>query len=250
MLQGAGLGFCIKIYYCPCKGVRQQGGQEVEDPQGPEEQEEEEESGIPGVPKAPQVKTGKRHLSPQEKPTQHMEASRQDASADLKSRDSSDFRLLPESLLSEDSSEEDEVYTDSLTSHTTASDSTIGNLTSSLGPMSFRVGEPNIVSKIESQFSSSMPYLEDSTPLVHDNSTHLVVNSSNSHAGADDSVFVSDSSNDVSSPISSPVALIPRRSTRSTRRKPAERYGKVYTFDTLVGMGSYFRCPCNCCTDK
>ena len=100
----------------------------MEDPQGPEE-EEEEDSGLPGVPKAPQEKTGKRPASPQEKPTQHMEASRQDASADLKSKDSSDFRLLPESLLTVDSSD-DEVYTDSLTSHTTASDSTIGNLTS------------------------------------------------------------------------------------------------------------------------
>ena len=52
---------------------------------------------------APQVRTGKRQACPQEKPTQHMEASRQDASADLKSKDSSDFRLLPESLLSVDS---------------------------------------------------------------------------------------------------------------------------------------------------
>ena len=41
--RGAGLGFCIKIYDCPLQGrVRQQGGQEVEDPQGPEEEEEEE----------------------------------------------------------------------------------------------------------------------------------------------------------------------------------------------------------------
>ena len=87
----------------------------MEDPQGPEE-EEEEESGIPGVPKAPRVRTGKRHVSPQAKPTQHMEASSQDASADLKSRDSFDFRLLPERLHSEDSSEENEVYTNSLTS--------------------------------------------------------------------------------------------------------------------------------------
>ena len=127
----------------PLQGrIRQQGGQEVEDPQGPEE--EEEDSGLPGVPKAPQVRTGKRHASPQEKPTQHMEASRQDASADLKSKDSSDFRLLPESLLSVDSSDDDEVYTDSLTSHTTASDSTIGNLTSPLGPISFWVEEPKI----------------------------------------------------------------------------------------------------------
>ena len=71
----------------------QQGGQEVEDPQGPEE-EEEEGSGLPGVTKTPQVRTGKRPASPQEKLTQHMEASRQDASADLKSKDSSDFRVV------------------------------------------------------------------------------------------------------------------------------------------------------------
>ena len=131
-----------------------------------------------------------------------MEASSQDASADLKSMDSSDFRLLPESLLSEDSSEEDEVYTDSLTSHITASYSTTGNITSSLGPISSRVEEPNIVSKTESQFSPSMPYLEESTPLIDDNSIPSVINTSDSH----DSVFVSDSSHDVSSPISSPVA--------------------------------------------
>ena len=135
---------------------------------------EEEESGLPGVPRAPQVKTGKRHVSPQANPTQHMEASSQDASADLKSKDSSDLRLLSESLLSEDSSEEDKVYTDSLTSHTTASDSTIGNITSSLGPISFRVEDPKIDSKTESQFSSSMPYLEDSTPIIVEDSTPLI----------------------------------------------------------------------------
>ena len=72
MLQGAGLGFCTRNLLLPLQGrVRQQGGQEVEDPQGPEE-EEEEESGLPGVPKASQVKTGKIHVFPQEKPTQHI----------------------------------------------------------------------------------------------------------------------------------------------------------------------------------
>ena len=180
----------------PLQGrVRQQGGQEVEDPQSPDE-EEEEESGIPGVPKASQVKTG-RHVTPQAKLTEHMEASGQDASADLKSRDSSDFRLLSDRLHSEDSSEEEELYTDSFTSHTTASDSTIGNLSSPLGPISSRVEELNTISKTESQFSSKIPYLEDSTPLA--------VCSSDSYASTDDSVFVTDSSNNVSSPISSPV---------------------------------------------
>ena len=160
----------------------------------------------------------------------------------MKSKYSSDFKLLPESLLSVDSSEDDEVYTDSLTSHTTAS----GNLTSPLGPISPRVEEHKIDSKTKSQFSSSMPYLEDSTPLIDDNSTPSVINTSDSH----DSVFVSDSSPDISSPISSLVTPIPRRSTRSTRGKPPEWYGKVYTFDTLVDMGSYFQCPCDYCTGK
>ena len=93
-----------------------------------------------------------------------MEASEQDASADLKSRGSSDFRQLSDRLHSEDSSEEEELYTDSLTSYTTASDTTIGNLSSPLGPISSRVEDPNTISKTESQFSSNMPYLEDSTP--------------------------------------------------------------------------------------
>ena len=105
---------------------------------------------IPGMPRVPQVKTGRRHVPPQAKPTQHMEASGQDASADMKSRDSSDFRLLSDRLHSEDSSEEEELYTDSLTSHTRASDSTIGNLSSPLGPISSRVEEPNTISKTES----------------------------------------------------------------------------------------------------
>ena len=129
-------------------------------------------------------------------------------------------------LHSEDSSEDEELYTDSLTSHTTASDTTIGNLTSPLGPISSRVEEP---SATESQFSSNMPYLEDSTPSE--------TSPSSNHASTDDSVFVSESDKTTSSPISSPAAPVPRRSTRSTIGKPPERYGKVYTFDTLVDLG-------------
>ena len=196
------------------------------------------------MPKGSQVRTGKRPASPQEKPTQHMEASRQDASADLKSKDSSDFRVLPESLLTIDSSD-DEDYTDSLTSHTTASDSTIGNLISPLGTISSRVKEHKIYSKTESQFSSSMPYLEESTPLTDDNNTPPAINVSDSH----DSVFVSDPSPDISSSISSPDIPIPIPQ-RCTKGQPPERYGKVYTFDTLVDMGSYFQCPCDYCTGK
>ena len=52
-----------------------------------------------------------------------------------------------------------------------------------------------------------MPYLEESTPLIDNNSTPSVINTSESHDG----VFVSDSSLDMSSPISSPVAPISRQ---------------------------------------
>ena len=176
-----------------------------------------------------------------------MEASRQDASVDLKSKASSDLRVLPDSLLTMDSSDE-EVYTDSLTSHTTASDSTIENLTSPLGPISSRVEDPKIDSKTESQFSSSMPYLEESTPLIDNNTTPSAINVSDSHDG----VFISDPSPDISSSVSSPDTPmpIPKRSTRSTKGKPPERYGKVYTFDTFVDMGPYFQCPCDYCRGK
>ena len=224
----------------PLQGrIRQPGGREVEDLPSPEE-EEDEDSGMPGVPKASQVRERRRHVSPQSKPTQHMVASDQDASADLKSKGSSDFRQLSDMLHSEESSEEEELYTDYLTSHTTASDSTIGNLSSPLGPISSRVEDSNAISKTESQFSSNMPYLEDSTPSE--------ISPSSNHTSTDDSVFVTESdntSNITSSPISSPASPLPRRNTRSTRGKPLERYGKMYTFDTLVNIGQNFKCPCD-----
>ena len=239
-----------RVLHCnlllPLQGrLRQQGGEEVGDPKGPEE-EEEEDSRLPGVPKAPQVRPGKRPASPQEKPTQHMEASGQDASVDLKSKDSSAFRLLPESLLTIDRG----LYRLSHFPH----NSTLFNhrkFNFPLGPISSRVEGPKADSKTEGQFSSSMPYLEESTPLpplTDINDTPSSINVSDSH----DSVFVSDHSPDISSSAFSPDTPmpIPQRSTRNTKGKPPKRYGKVYTFDTLVDMGSYFQCPCDYCTGK
>ena len=204
------------------------------------------------MPQAPQVQAGRRPASPQQKPTQPREASRQDASDDL-SKDSSTSRLLPESLFTLDSSD-DEVYTDSLTSHTTASDSTIGNLTSSLEPPLSRVEVPKLISKTESQFSSSMPYLEDSTPITpsipstNDDTPSAITVSDR----PDDSVFASDPSPETSHSVSSPETPvpIPRRSTRSTKGKPPERYGNIYTFDTIVDMGSHYQCPCDYCQGR
>ena len=138
-MQGPRLGCCIATYCCPCKVESGNKGAGGGRPLGPEE-EEKEDSGLPSVPQAPQVKAGKRPASPQQKPTQPRKASRQDASVDL-SKDSSTSRLLPESLLTIESSD-DEVYTDSLTSHTTASDSTIGKINFPPGSTFIQGGMP------------------------------------------------------------------------------------------------------------
>ena len=117
----------------PLQGrIKQPGGLEVEDLQRPDEKED-EDSGMSGVPRTPQVRTRRRNISPQSKPTQHMKASEQHVSADLKSKGPSDFRQLSDMLDDEESSEEEELCTGSITSHTTASDTTTGNLSSPLG---------------------------------------------------------------------------------------------------------------------
>ena len=193
------------------------------DPLGPEE-EEEEDSGLPGAPQAPQVQDGRRPASPQLKPTQPSEASKQDTSDDL-SKDSSTSKLVPESLFTLDSSD-DENYTDSLTSHTTASDSTIGDLTSSLEPPSSKVEAPKVISKTESQFSSSMPYLEDSSPIIpstNGNSPSVITVSDR----PDDSVFASDPNSETSYSVSSPEPLCPSQ----------EGALEVIKGNPLTGMG-------------
>ena len=227
----------------PLQGrLRQSGGQVGIDTPDPEE-EEEEDSGLPGVPQAPQVQAGKGPSPSQTKPTQPSEATKQDASGEL-SKESSSSKLMPESLFTLDSSD-DEMYTDSLTSHTTASDSTANHLTSSSSL------PPKAISKTESQFSSSMPYLEDSTPIKPSLPSINSDRPSTTTASArpDDSVFVSDPNSETLYEASSPEPPmpIPSRSTRSTKGKPPERYGNTYAFDTIVDMGFHYICPCDYC---
>ena len=129
----------------------------------------------------------RRNTTPQSNPTQFVKASGKDGSADLKSKVPSDFRQLSD-MLDGESSEEEELYTDSQTSHTIASDSTtIGNLSSPLGPTSSRVKDPSTVTQTESLFSSNMPYLEETTPSEN--------TSTSNHTSTEDSVFVSKSNN-------------------------------------------------------
>ena len=213
-------------------------------------EEEEEDSGLPGVPQAPQVQAGKGPTPSQTKPTLPSDASKQDASDNL-SKGSSSSKLVAESLFTLDSSD-DEMYTDSLTSHTTASDSTTNNLTSLLEPSL----PPKAISKTESQFSSSMPYLEGTsiTPITPslpsiDSDKPSTITVSNR---PDDSVFASDPNSETLYEASSlePSMPIPRRSTRSTKGKPPERHGNIYTFDTIVDIGSHYKCPCDYCQDR
>ena len=232
----------------PLQGrLRQSEGQVGVDTPDPEE-EEEEDSGLPGVPQAPQAQTGKGPPPPQTKPTPPSEASKQDASAEL-SRKTSSSKHVPESLFTLDSSD-DEVYTDSLTSHTTASDSTTNNLTSLLEPSLL----PKAISKTESQFSSNMPYLEGNTPTTLSTPSIDSVKHSSTTASdkPDDSVCASDPNSEIQHEASSPELPmpIPRRSTRSTKGKCPERYGNIYAFDTIVDMGSHYICPCDYCQGR
>ena len=141
---------------------------------------------MPGMTTAPQITARRRNTTPQSSPTQQEKATGKDAFADLKSKDSTDFRQLSDGLHADESSEEEELYTDSLTSLTTASDSTtVGNLSSPLGPITSRVEEPSRVSQTESQFSSNIPYLEESTQS--DNT------GTSSNTSTEDSVFTNHS---------------------------------------------------------
>ena len=161
--------------------AEEQVGKDTPDP----EEEEEEDSELPGVPQAPQEETGKGSLPLPTTPTLPSEASRQDASGET-SKETSSSKLMPERFLTLDSSD-DEVYTDSLTSHTTATDSIPTNLTSFLDPSL----HPKSISKTESQFCSSMPYLEHSTPTAHTIPSIDSIKTSSPSASnrPDDSVF-------------------------------------------------------------
>ena len=147
-------------------------------------------------------------------------------------------------------SSDDEVYTDSLTSHTTATDSTPTDLTSFLDPAL----HPKDVSKPESQFSSSTPCPEHSTPTAHTTPSIDSMESSSSTASnrPDDNVFTSDLSAETLHETSLPESPrpLPRRSTISTKGKPPERYENIYAFDTIVDVGSHYICPCDYCQDR
>ena len=90
--------------------------------------EDEEEGGdeIPRVARAPCGRP-RQTTKPKASPSQQKEASSKDASAELSGQKTHSLLAsppFPEHMLGDEDSSEDEVYTDSFTSHTTASGST------------------------------------------------------------------------------------------------------------------------------
>ena len=127
------------------------------------------------VARAPQGRP-RRSAKPKVGPTQQKETSGKDASADLESGASvsrllskqKDYSLLavpssPEPMSGDDSSEE-KMYTESLTSHTTASGSTIADLLTSTASAVEDASKPP--SLTESQFSLTCPIVRGPLNLI------------------------------------------------------------------------------------
>ena len=130
---------------------------------------------MPKVARAPQGRP-RRNTKPKVSPTQQKEASRKDASADLESgapvswplSKQKNHSLLaapssPEPMWGDEDSSEEEVYRDSLTSHTTASGSTTADILTSTASAVEDNSNLKPPSLTESQFSPEMLYLEGST---------------------------------------------------------------------------------------
>ena len=121
-------------------------------------------------------------------------------------------------------SNEENAY-DSLTSHTTVSSSTSADFQST------ETNSPISDSITESQFSTVMPYQEDSGQT----STEVFTETSNTEPHTSQQLFKSlDISETTKVNETPPPSPIPRRSTRSTRGAPPVHFGRVITHSTRV----------------
>ena len=204
----------------PLQGkIRQPGGTEGEGISGSDEEKE----GRDVMPKVARVPKGRPRSTtkPKSGPTQQKEASVvADASADLKAS-SMTIPSSPASISGdEDSDGEDDMYnTDSLTSHTTASNSTSADIPS----LETSSNIPPSVS--ESKFRTIMPYLEETSQSDHA-SNSVFTEASTEHP----SQHITDSPS-LPSPPESPA---PRRSARSMWGAPPVCFGKVIIHSSIV----------------
>ena len=140
----------------------------------------------------------------------------------------------PESISGDESSnrEDDLLNTDSLTSHTTASNSTSPDI------LSVEASSSILPSVTESKVSISMPYLEDSSQSDHASDRVFTETSTEQHSSQHvlDSPISKDSSNSSSPPEEHepPGPPIPRRSARSAWRLPPVCFGKVITHSAII----------------
>ena len=125
-----------------------------------------------------------------------------------------------------DSNEENDY--DSLTSHTTASSSASADFQST------ETNSPTSDSITESQFSTVMPYQEDSGQT----STEVLTETSNTEPHTcqqlSKSLDISETTETNETPPPSPTSPLPRRSTRSKRGAPPLHFGRVITHGTRV----------------
>ena len=201
----------------PLQGrIRQEGGVEEE---GSSDSEDEEQGGD----EMPIARTPYRRprgtTRPQASPTQQRDAYAVLSEQKTLSMLTSPFS--PEHMAGDEDSTDDEEYTDSLTSPTTA----IGSTTVAIPPSTAEVVADNSNlqdSPTKSQLAPKMPCLGGSTPP--DQTTDSV--STQQHSD-------SEPSDDDQSTII-PVPPAPRRSARSTKGIPPVYFGKVHISSTFI----------------
>ena len=151
---------------------------------------------------------------PKASPSQQREASSKDASANLTGQKPHSLLAspsFPEHTSGDEDSSEDEMYTDSFTSHTTASgSSTADPLTSNASALEdSRSVQHLMVSPTESQFTPDMPYPEGSKQPHQTTDSVFIQQPSYLDSSSQDSITTS------------PVPPAPRRSARSTKGAPS-----------------------------
>ena len=196
----------------PLQGRLRQEGETVGEGVTDSEEEEEERAVTPCVTRAP--KGGPRNIS---KP--------QDDLTPVESEASSVADLSFHSL--DGGSNEENAY-DSLSSHTTASSST------STGFQSTETNSPVPDSITESQFSTVMPYQEDSGQTSTDVFTETSDTKPHSGQQQSNSLNILETSQASQVNETPPPSPVPRRSTRSTRGAPPVCFGRVITHGTRI----------------
>ena len=176
------------------------------------EEEEEEKAVTPCVTRAP--KGGPRNIS---KPQDDLTPVAPEASsvADLS------FHSL------DGGSSEENAY-DSLSSHTTASSSTSAELQST------ETNSPIPDSITESQFSTVMPYQEDSGQTSTEVFTETSDAKPHTNQQSSKSFDISETTQVSPNNQTPPPSPVPRRSTRSTRGAPPVHFGRVITHGTRI----------------